>query len=447
MKNKIPAISFAVLLPFAVAIGAYIGTVTTPLLLIGAICAVVILVALKKISGKIIYFYLFGISLGLLYQTTMMGVDVVGSDIHNELYYARLNTLQTWNYNLSSTDNASFVIWFIAPFLSKLLMIDIVWVFKAVLPIFLMLVPLVLFSVLKRQFGGMRAFFATTFFMIIPAFSMEAASIAKTMVAELFLALMVWVMVSNWKWQYKTLGVCGALIMQAVCHYTVGVLGLLFLLGVFLVRLITNPLKWRLFANRKVPLLALAVCLIIGCGAFWGYHSFTAEGSMAKSVASSIFRYAPVPPDSTPSIIPIEPTRPTEPTEPVISPSLSWFSKDNWLSFAYPRSNLVNTAIGLDFMDVPIDGKAFRIVQFLTQLMIIMGTVRLFFFERLDVTAEFVGFIIASGMVLAACIFVVGFADILNATRFYHFTLFFLSPMFVLGCETLGKIKLDRKND
>ncbi len=464
MRNKILAISFALLLPVIIAVGAYHGIVVAPLLLIAAITACVLLVALGKIKGNLIYLYIFGMSLALLYQTTMMGVDVVGSDIHNEFYYAKLNAMQGWDYTLRNTDNASFVIWFLAPLLSKLLNLDMVWIFKAVLPIFLALVPIVLFSVFKRQFGEMRAFFATIFFMVIPIFSMEIASIVKSMVAELFFALMVWVVVSNWRWQYKTLGICGTLIMQVVCHYTVGIMGICFLLGMFVIRLISSPLKWSLFANRKVPVFALLICLVVGVGSFWGYHGLTAKGAMVTTISDIVKKYMPIPPPALPNItisqtgtpfatqvetptIPQVETADNSVNETGITPApiyISWFSKYNWLSFVLPRASLVNTAIGLDFMDVPLDGKLFRIVQFITQLMIIIGIIRLAFFKRFNVTAEFVGFIGASGILLLVCIFLIGFADMINMTRFYHLSLFFLSPMFVLGCETLGSIRLKR---
>ena len=162
--NKVSAVGFAILVPIMSAIGGYYGTVVTPLILIVSIAACIILVALGKIRGNLVYFYIFGMSLGLLYQTTMMGVDVVGSDIHNELYYARLNFTQGWDYTIGATDNASFVIWFIVPMFAKLLHIDVLWVIKAILPIFLAIVPLVLYSVFKRQFGDLRAFFAVIFF-------------------------------------------------------------------------------------------------------------------------------------------------------------------------------------------------------------------------------------------------------------------------------------------
>ena len=454
MRNKIVAISFALILPAIVAVGAYVGMVVTPLLLIAAICVVIVLVALGKIKGRLIYPYIFGISLGLIWQTTMMGVDVIGSDIHNEFYFAKLNLTQPWDYSMRNTDNASFVIWFIAPWLSKLLMLDMLWIFKAVLPLFLAFVPIVLFSVFKRQFGETRAFFATIFFMIIPVFSMEIASIAKSMVAELFFALMVWIMVSDWRWPYKTAGICGSLAMAIACHYTVGFLGICFLLGMLLVRLVSSPLKWGLFANRKMPLATIMICLVVSCGAFWGYHNHTAKGIMYESIEVLVFAYVPKPTDSVPIVDDsqstiadddsqstiIDGSQPDAEQETQPSPSVSE-PRPSRFSFELGRATLVEAAIGLDFMEVPLDGKIFRIVQFLTQLMIIIGVGRLIWaYKKYNVTAEFVGFVATSGFLLLACIFLLGFADTINMTRFYHISLFFISPMFVLGCETLASM-------
>jgi uncharacterized membrane protein len=444
--DKILAIGFAIFVPALVAMGSYHNLVTAPLFLICVIIICIIAVATGRIKGNLIYFYIFGMSLGLLYQTTMMGVDVVGSDIHNEFYYAKLNMEQAWDTTIRPTDNSSFAIWFIAPWISRLLAMDMVWVFKAVLPIFLAFVPVVLFSVFKRQFGEMRAFFATIFFMIIPVFSMEMASIAKTMVAELFFALMVWVMVSDWKWWSKLIGISICVVMAVLCHYTVGVIAICFLAGTFAIRLCMALFKWDLFINKKVPILVIALCVFVGGGSFYLYHGSTAEGMMIPRITEIIEKYLPKPTEEVP-LQDLDINRKevvvgnvTVVPDANLAVQVSWFSKDNWVSFNYPRATLVNTAIGLDFMEVPIEGKLFRIVQLLTQLLIIIGAIRLAFFNHFNTTTEFVACIGSSAILLAICILVVGFADILNVTRFYHFSLFFLSPMFVLGCEAVANI-------
>jgi uncharacterized membrane protein YuzA (DUF378 family) len=206
------------------------------------------------------------------------------------------------------------------------------------------------------------------------------------------------------------------------------------------------PFKWDLFINKKVPILVIALCVFVGGGSFYIYHGSTAEGMMVPRITDIIEKYLPKPADVAPSqnidinTKEIVADNVTAVSEANLAVEVSWFSKDSWLSFKYPRATLVNTAIGLDFMEVPIEGKMFRIVQLLTQLLIIIGAIRLAFFNHFNTTAEFVACVGSSAILLLICIFVVGFADLLNVTRFYHFSLFFLSPMFVLGCEAVANI-------
>jgi uncharacterized membrane protein len=261
---------------------------------------------------------------------------------------------------------------------------------------------------------------------------MEMASIAKSMVAELFFALMVWVVVSNWKWQYKTVGICATLIMQIVCHYTVGVLGICFLTGMLGIRIFALLLRWKLFSDKKTPILVIMFCLIIGIGAFLGYHGTTARGAMANNVIQLASNYIFFTGNSSNSTI-----IPDKTEQPILSDSGSSIAAPLFMN---KSPSVLNAAIGMDFMSVPIEGKIFRIVQFLTELMIIIGVIKLAFFNKFRFTAEFIGFIGASAILLLCCVLIIRFADLINMTRFYHFSLFFLAPMFVIGCEAIGNI-------
>ena len=413
------------------------GTVVTPLLLIGAICVVTVLVALNKINGRLLYLYIFGISLGLVWQTTMMGVDVVGSDIHNELFFARLNTVQAWDLSYPDSSNTSIVIGILTPWISKLLMMDMVWVFKVILPLILACVPVVLFASFKKMFGEKRAFFATLFFVIVPVYSMEIAQIAKSMVAELFFALMFYAIVSDWKWQYKLLGISGSLIMQSLCHYTIGILGLCFLTGVLLFRLFTLPIKWRLLATRKVPVFVLVISLALGIGVFWGYHGYAANGSAVRSVQEVASNFTSRLPQTTTDDIVEKPTV----EKPVDTPAAQRLPHEKpFTERMSEMPSLVKIGTGFDWAGVPNEGKLFRIIQYLTQLLIVIGVGwALFAYKKLPV--EYLGLVCASGILLFACVFIPGVSIIINMTRFYHISLFFLAPMFVFGCEAVGSIR------
>jgi len=183
-----------------------------------------------------------------------------------------------------------------------------------------------------------------------------------------------------------------------------------------------------------VPLVVIFICLIIGTSAFLCYHGLTAEGSMVTHVKGIVVRYI------TQSIDTVHEITTTQ--EVIVESNTPLVSSSPLVSFTAPKTLLINVATGLDFMEVPIEGKIFRIIQILTQLMIIIGAIKLAFFDKFNVTAEFVGFMGASGLLLLACIFVISLADTINMTRFYHFALFFVSPLFVIGCETVSNIRL-----
>jgi len=94
--------------------------------------------------------------------------------------------------------------------------------------------------------------------------------------------------------------------------------------------------------------------------------------------------------------------------------------------------------LGLDFANASLQGKLFRILQYLTQLAIIIGGIMLLRrYKHYNMSAEFVAAIGASYILLAFCVFVPHFSLIINMTRFYQLSLFLLAPVFVIGIREL----------
>ena len=182
--------------------------------------ALTILITTGTIKAKYYPYCVALISLGLVYQTTMLGIYTVGSDIQRESYLSRV-AMNGWSPGAAGLgqSNTSIVVGIIAPLLSTLLHIDMTWVYKAVLPLFLVATPVILFHAFRLQIGDLKAYFATLFFMIVPVFNLEIAQIGKSMVAEFFFALMILSMVSKSKW--KAVGIIGSLLMTIFCHYTI----------------------------------------------------------------------------------------------------------------------------------------------------------------------------------------------------------------------------------
>jgi len=372
--------------------------------------AVTILITAGVIKPKYYPYCVALISLGLVYQTTMLGIYTVGSDIQRESYLSRV-AMNGWSPGAAGLgqSNTSIVVGIIAPLLSTLLHMDMTWVYKAVLPLFLVATPVILFHAFRLQIGDLKAYFATLFFMIVPVFNLEIAQIGKSMVAEFFLALMILSMVSKTKW--KSVGIIGSLLMTIFCHYTIGILAVCYLIAVVTGRLVTHKIKWGILANRTIPIKTMVVALVLGLIALLSYYSYVLSGEMVHTVAG------------IPKAVAVD------------TQVASEAQQDNYLE---NQEYLVKAGIGLDFADATAVGKIFRVIQYLTELLIVVGAVYLLFnYRRYNFSLEFMICVGASFVLLLFCIFIPKFSVIINMTRFYQVSLFFLAPMLVLGTDAV----------
>jgi uncharacterized membrane protein len=104
------------------------------------------------------------------------------------------------------------------------------------------------------------------------------------------------------------------------------------------------------------------------------------------------------------------------------------------------RETLIGTAFGLDFASVSSLGKGFRIFQYLTELFILVGFfVMIFRPKNFNFKSEYIALIMGAILILLACIALPRLSSYLNVSRFYHITLFLLSPLFILGAEVIWR--------
>ena len=146
----------------------------------------------------------------------------------------------------------------------------------------------------------------------------------------------------------------------------------------------------------------------------------------------------PTEPASTPKPKEKEPAGPTEPASTPKPKEPEKPSRPSRIFDLSTREGLVQAAVGLDYTEVSVQGKAFRIFQYITQIFIIVGFIVLLFKRRrLGLSMEHIVFSLASILILAACIFSPGFSSTMNVTRIYHLTLFILAPVFIIGGESI----------
>jgi energy-converting hydrogenase Eha subunit A len=98
------------------------------------------------------------------------------------------------------------------------------------------------------------------------------------------------------------------------------------------------------------------------------------------------------------------------------------------------QEQTIRTALGLDFPTATTAGKIFRILQFISQVLIGIGTL-LMFWKWKKIPLEYKALVVTSFGILLACLFLPYVSTTVSATRFYQVALFFLAPAFALGLE------------
>jgi len=433
-KQKAISVVVTLSLIVGVAVGTCLGIVAVPYIVIGAVCVISILIAKGWIKPKYYPVYIFGMALAMLWQTSMMGVHVVGADIHMEYYVSSVAMQSGWDWSLLGIYNTSIVVAVLAPWISKIFSIELVWVYKIIFPVALACVPLIMYFVFRKQFGEKRAYWASLFFMIVPVMTLELVGNAKAMVAEVFFALTILAMVSDLgRWPLKhILGgrllrgiiLTALIIMTLLCHYTVGI-ALLYFLGACLVVMLVARL-WKV--KGKVSLAVLAIVIFVSCIAGYFYFSSIGGGQVIRSLVNSTRAVTIDVPENVAEL--------SKPPLTIVG------EEPKTMLYLNNQSDMVKVAIGLDFMQASTEGKVFRVVQYLTQTLLILGLIQLWRRRReYNFTPEFVACILVGFAVIGVCIFIPYISLLLNMTRYYHFSLFFLAPLFILGCEMIWNKK------
>lgn len=391
--------------------------------LIAIVCVLIGLVAFNVIRERFYPYLLYAISLAILLQITLASPGLVGTDIHLEYYFAVISGENGWDTSIPYLNNSSFALTIIAPWINKIFHIPLIWVFKIVFPMMFASVPVLLYYVFKEWITDKQAFLAAFFFVSVPTYFMELTGIAREQVAEVFLALTLFlIVVSKMRLRYKLPAVIASSLMVIVCHYSLGPI-IMFILAVGFV------LQLVLRTDIRFPAWAFGIATLVLIVCSVAYYHNIAEGKPLRYMTAIVpvetqkiwlFEIGPMYPPFPPDEILYPPGSDTIPS------SVPYFEN---------HEVVVKAAIGLDFMQTSTWGKVFRVFQFITQIMVVIG---FFVFWKLKKKGYYV-LAASCGLLLALCVFVPGISAILNATRFYHLTLFLLAPAFVVGSQLVFK--------
>jgi uncharacterized membrane protein len=438
--TSLPAILTLILLPVMTILAVeLVNDFSNNLLLIICllyIACVVILAAFNKFINPPLYpTAIYVIALCLLYQTTLMSPYLVGSDIYAEYqFYHLVANAGYWDYAIASAVNSCLSITMLAPAYSLLMNIAGVWVFKAIYPLLFALVPLILYRIFSWQIDRRKAFLAAFFFMAVPTFSLEMIALCRQQVAELFLALLIMLLVTQrlHTWQKIIMG-CIFAASIVVSHYATGFIGFIYM-GLFLPFIYILQSRWfrsiwswlcSKFGGLPPPgkqVHPAALWIIVAAFFLVGFawYAYIASGVNLSALGWLWNK-------QTSAIASVATSSPS-------TPHYGFFNFG-------ARDELVQTALGLDFFQVSPQGQLFRFFQLTTQLFLVLGICRLIFRPKgLNFTVEYLSLCVTSCLLLAGCIFLPVFANLLNTTRMYHITLITLAPFCILGGEVIWVI-------
>jgi uncharacterized membrane protein len=410
-----PKTAFICVIPFLTIFGTYLVNnnqnnllLMIMVLLIGLI---VILVAFDKISKNFYPFILFIISLSLLFHTSLISQYLWGWDIHHEYYLANLvleNSL--WNMDISFNTNAMLSIVMLAPIISKIADIGLIWVFKIVYPLIFSLVPLGLYLIFKKQMNSKIAFLSVFFFISIFTFFGEMNQLARQQIAEFFLVLVILLITNKSinKIKKSLLTIIFA-ISIIVSHYGLSYIFMLSLVGVYFLIIIGNKLKYRSFMSKFKTIIpknsinpSFVFLFIIFAIAWYMYIS-------DSSIFNNVIRIG----------------------NQIIGSIYTDFLNPD----ASQGAAILLTNVSTPIREIP------KNLNFIFQFFILFGLISTFFkLQKTKFNIEFFLFSLLNLIILILSIILPFFASALNITRIYHISLLFLSPFSIIGGLEFFKI-------
>lgn len=379
------------------------------------------------------------ISLVLLYQSSLLSPYLTGSDIYYEYHFYRMTAVNgIWDFTLPGTINSCLSIVIGLPVFSQMMCLEGAWVLKAVYPVIFSLVPLVMYRFIRIQTGKAVAFLSVFFFMSMPTFSLELVSLGRQQFAELFFALIILLFIER-----KIYGPSKAIMLVifalgvSVSHYTLGFINLA-CLGALLVLLIIMrsrifistwgrltsctgglPLQLRYTGTDSLPVRHLALVFFASLVLSFVWYAVAAGGSNLEFFLGTLVMLMQK-----------------------IGINLEELAslQGGAAEYLLAGSNdvIVSAALGLDFSRVSPPGQAFRIIQYITQVLIVAGCIRLLVKPSgLNFGREYISFSLLGALMLAGCIVLPWFSNILNITRWYHIALITLCPFLVISARSL----------
>jgi len=425
-----PPYLFLLFLPFIAIFGTFFINFyqnnTLSLLLLFVIAIIMLFIVFDRFIPTNAYsLAIYAIAISIIFHVTLISLYPYGGNIDYEYYYSELvATNGYWDSSLPYTGiNSLLSIVMLAPVYSKILGINIIWVFKAIYPFFHSLLPLAIFAACREQMSAKKAFFSSFFFMSLSGFYGFMSLFRREQIAAFFLALLVLVMLDTklTSIQKSTLAIA-CVISLPVSHYGTSYLSMtIFLLGMVLLYLTSNKqtiLKKR-FKNKKTnenttknlqtdtnqPSILKIGIILVGLVFMLAWFMYIAGGT-------SFNNYVHVMGNS--------------------------FSSLNDFFNPESRPEVIYRALGMGLEPVTVLGWVYRIIHYSTEVLIVVGFIALVFRPKIfKLKEEYRALLIVTALFLFVIIFLPAMGKCWNTMRFYNFVLIIIAPLIVFGCEAI----------
>lgn len=197
-----PIVLAFTILPFLAIFGAYvfnaynIPTLIMALFLLSSLVPFIVFYADSRYYPYLIWI----LALSILYAPDF-GVSwnyIWGYDINHEYYLSNLVIKNGfWDHTIYSNVNAMLSVVILNPVYSTLLNLTPITVFKVVYPFILSLVPVALYKTYTNILSEKKSFLAVFFFISLYTYFTEMLALARQIVVELYLALIILLIFSN----------------------------------------------------------------------------------------------------------------------------------------------------------------------------------------------------------------------------------------------------------
>jgi uncharacterized membrane protein len=406
-RSYLPLVLLLIILPILSIVGALYADVPIMIILCLSIAVLCVLsVASKKlIPSKFYPLLIFSISISILLLNLLMSKYTIGDDANIEFYVFKITQIRGYWGPISAVTNPGQTLFFnsmlsvtvLPNVYSALMGLQNELLFKILYSFIFSLVPIALYDVYKNETGKLIGLLSALFFVFTAgAFFGELISVNRQIVAEFFLVLSIFL------WLDKTLPIKEKRILLiifglaiAVSHYSIAIIYLIFISCVVII----SSIKPRFDDTFN----SFTILAIFGVTFLW--YAFTTS-SIITPIINSIqtalnslgtFHYS-AGAGSVGAVTSL----------PQVFTTASWF-------------NLVISVVENVLLVIGI-------------LAVILLSRKIAISDRYKVITIFAAIIFAVSLLFPS------FAETLNFTRFYAFTLLFLSPCSIIGA--LGILKI-----